>query len=152
MKLNPDTDGAPLIPALRAGHRRVLGLFRPLENSRDDFERIEKMSVICEEIRQLLSAERSVVWPLVDSDSRIAHEAEARAMRAALLHLVDRLERLSPEETGFDQLSRQAYDCLRDYVCEQERDLFPLLAGLDAPLLAGAERRLRDLRERQLEH
>ncbi|HMM76292.1 MAG TPA: hemerythrin domain-containing protein [Gammaproteobacteria bacterium] len=144
MNLNPEAEGAPLIPALRAGHRRVLGLFRPLENSRDDFERIEQASVICEEIRQMLEAERSVVWPLVEARTAAAHEE--------LLELVDRLEQLSPEEAGFDPLSRQTYDRLREHVCAQERDLFPLLARLDAPALERAERRLRDLRERELEH
>lgn len=144
MNSNPETEGLPLIPALRAAHRRVLGLFRALESSRDDFERIEQISAICEEIRQMLEAERNAVWPLVEARTGAAHEE--------LLELVDRLEQLSPEEAGFDHVSRQTYDRLREYVCAQERDLFPLLARLDAPALARAERHLRDVRERELEH
>lgn len=148
MNAIPETDGAPLVAALRADHHRVLALFRPLADSRDDFERIEMVSVICEEIRQLLRAERSVLRPLVAT----AAAPTDTGRDTELLTLTERLESLSPEESSFDRLSLHAYDRLRDYLCAQERELFPLLARLDASALARAEQRLRDLRERVLEH
>ncbi len=151
--MNPsaDTGDAPLLATLRAEHRRVLGLFRPLEASHDDFERIELVSVLCEEIRHLLTAERCVVQPLVE-EAGFAERAlpaatdDDRLRQAALLDLVERLEQLSPEEADFDVLSRHAYDGLRVYVCGQERDLFPLLARLTPPQLERADRRLQALR------
>jgi len=156
--MNPsaDSDDAPLLATLRAEHRRVLGLFRPLEASHDDFERIELMSVLCEEIRHLLTAERCVVQPLLEAGfaaQALSAATDAdRQRQAALLDLVERLEQLSPEEADFDVLSRHAYDGLREYVCDQERDLFPLLARLAPPQLERADRRLHELRERLAEH
>lgn len=142
----PETDAAPLTAALREAHRRVLGLFRPLADSRDDFERIEMASVICEEIRELLAADRKVVQPLLVRAGMGIEEDPG------LLRLVERFESLSPEEAGFDALSLQLYERVRDHVCTQEDTVFPQLASLDTQTLSGATQGLRDLRERILEH
>lgn len=136
-----------------AEYRRVLGLFRALEHCRDDFERIEIVSDVCAAIRQLIAAERSVLFPLLeDADLTRGLTEEAHARQSTLLMLVTRLEALSPEEAGFASTLRQTYDLLRDYVSVNERELLPRLSLAGPPALHGAEQRWRDLQERMTEH
>lgn len=143
----------PLLGEIRHVHRRVLNLFRPLENCQDDFERIERVSVICDEIRQLLTAEHCVLYPLLEhTPAEAATTTAARLRQASVLSLVERLETLSPEEADFDVLARHTYHSLREYVCANERELFPLVSQLPVNSLYDADRRLRDLRERMAEH
>lgn len=142
---------ASLLNDLRQEHRRLLNLFRPLEQCQDDFERIERASTICEETRQLLTSDRYVVYPLLehaaDAEARPRTSA-ARMRQAQVLSLVERLEALSPEEADFDILARQTYDALREYVCSYERELSPLFSSVSAKALQDADHRRRDMRER----
>lgn len=143
----------PLLGEIRHVHRRVLNLFRPLESCQDDFERIERVSVICDEIRQLLTAEHCVLYPLLEhTPAEASTTTAARLRQASVLSLVERLETVSPEEADFDVLARHTYHSLREYVCANERELFPLVSQLPANSLHDADRRLRDLRERMAEH
>lgn len=143
----------PLLGEIRHVHRRVLNLFRPLESCQDDFERIERVSVICDEIRQLLTAEHYVLYPLLeDTKAEPSATTAARLRQASVLSLVERLETVSPEEADFDVLARHTYHSLREYVCANERELFPLVSQLPLNSLHDADRRLRDLRERMAEH
>jgi hypothetical protein len=144
----------PLLGEIRHVHRRVLNLFRPLESCQDDFERIERVSVICDEIRQLLTAEHCVLYPLLEDAATEAGPTTtaARLRQASVLSLVERLETVSPEEADFDVLARHTYHSLREYVCANERELFPLVSQLPVTSLHDADRRLRDLRERMAEH
>lgn len=147
----PDT----LIPFASPGadYRRVLGQFRTLEQCRDDFERIEIVSELCAAIRQLIAAERSILFPLLEgADPTRGLTEEAHSRQSMLLTLVTRLEALSPEEAGFAATLRQTYDLLRDYVCMNERDLLPRLSRAGSRALHGAEQRWRDLQERMTEH
>lgn len=144
----------PPLASPQADYRRVLGMFRVLEQGHDDFERIEIVSTICAAIRQLLTAERSVLFPLYEaSETTETAMPDVHERQAGLLLLVRRLESLSPEEPGFPVTVRQTYDLLREYVCINERELLPRLASQAAPgVLHGAEQQWRDLQERMTEH
>jgi hypothetical protein len=140
---------------IRDQYRRVLGMFQRLEPCRDDFERIELASRICEEMRWLLTVDHRVLYTVLEEslpNAASVPAAAARLRQAHLLSLVDRLESLSPEDPDFTPIAHSMYESLREHFCVNEREVLPLTEHVPVALRREAVRRMVDLREQLSEH
>ena len=115
------------IMLLEADHRRVEALFARIATT-ESATRAELVKQVVRALRTHMELEETHVYPLIqrELDEELAEEAEVEHQLAR--DGLDQLEKLSPDELGFDAALSMVVAGVEHHVLEEETQAFPALA------------------------
>lgn len=132
--MDENMDGIEL---LRADHRKVVELFRQIEDIPEDAPsasaRMKKRRALFEQVSEELSrhamAEETVLYPLLRSKVPNGAELVDHALdeHQQVKETLARLERMSLDNLDFEPEFRRLVTSVREHVKEEEAELLPLL-------------------------
>lgn len=139
---------------MREQYRRLLRCFPRLDASNDDFERIEYVSTLCDELRQLVALECSVLHPNLNDalPDQFAIGTDAHSRRSELIALAGELESLALDAPRFGAVVDKAFNCSVTHVQRALRELLPYLETMRRNPAERLAEELLSLKERMAEH
>ena len=147
---------APAAPAgfVRDRHRRLLGLVRTLDASRDEDERVELVARLAEELATFVALEDDVLgpWLAARAPDQFGPGSQAAARRAELVSLTARLEAAPASGPAYLAALEALGVVLVEHVRSALRDLVPALEALPAAESKRLHTALVDTQERMTEH
>lgn len=120
------------IVMLRADHRRVEALFARIQTNEGD-ERAKLVQQLLQSLRVHMALEESHVYPLLREEVNLRLAEQAGVEHQLARDGLAQLEKLTPDEPGFDGALAMVNAGIAHHVNEEESDVFPRLASQLGP-------------------